>query len=94
MTNEPLCGIYAVPADWPVLRQNLSIVEVHMMLCFFSQRVVNVGNDLAADVVTASTVWTFKNQLDVHLKISRNSRQSNLNGKPHSSILRVFLLFI
>ncbi len=29
---EPLFGVYAVPVDWPVLRQNLRVVEVHMIL--------------------------------------------------------------
>ncbi len=32
--NEPLIGVYAVPVDWPVLRQNLRIVEAHMVFCF------------------------------------------------------------
>ncbi len=34
----------------------------------FSQRVVNVWNFLTADVVTASTVGAFQNQLEAHLK--------------------------
>ncbi len=29
--NEPLFGVYAVPVDWAVLRQNLRVVEVHMV---------------------------------------------------------------
>ncbi len=28
VSNEPLFGVYAVPLDWPVLRQNLRVVEV------------------------------------------------------------------
>ncbi len=31
MAEEPLFGIHAVPVDWPVLRQDLRIVEVHMV---------------------------------------------------------------
>ncbi len=27
VANEPLFGVYAVPVDWPVLRQNLKVVE-------------------------------------------------------------------
>ncbi len=34
----------------------------------FSQRVVNMWNDLPADVVTASSVKAFKNKLEAHLK--------------------------
>ncbi len=34
VANEPLFGVYAVPVDWPVLRQNLRIVEVHMVFRF------------------------------------------------------------
>ncbi len=34
----------------------------------FSQRVVNMWNDLPAEVVTASSVKTFKNKLEAHLK--------------------------
>ncbi len=34
----------------------------------FSQRIVNMWNDLPADVVTASSVKAFKNKLEVHLK--------------------------
>ncbi len=38
VANEPLFGIYAVPVDWPVLRQNLRTVEVHMVLCFYDMK--------------------------------------------------------
>ncbi len=31
---EPLFGVYAVPVDWPALRQNLRVVEVHMVFSF------------------------------------------------------------
>ncbi len=34
VANEPLVCVYAVPVDWPALRQNLRIVEVHMMFCY------------------------------------------------------------
>ncbi len=34
VANEPLFGVYAVPVDWPVLRQNLRVVEVHMVFRF------------------------------------------------------------
>ncbi len=34
----------------------------------FSQRVVNMWNDLPAEVVTASSVKMFKNKLEAHLK--------------------------
>ncbi len=34
----------------------------------FSQRVVNMWNDLPVDVVTASSVKAFKNKLEAHLK--------------------------
>ncbi len=34
VANEPLFGVYAVPVDWPVLRQNLRVVEVYMVLSF------------------------------------------------------------
>ncbi len=34
VANEPLFGIYVVPLDWPELRQNLRIAEVHMVFCF------------------------------------------------------------
>ncbi len=34
VANEPLFGVYAVPVDWPVLRRNLSVFEVHMVFTF------------------------------------------------------------
>ncbi len=34
----------------------------------FSQRVVNMWNDLPAEVVTASSAKMFKNKLEAHLK--------------------------
>ncbi len=34
VANEPLFGVYAVPVDWPVIRQNPTVVEVHMMFSF------------------------------------------------------------
>ncbi len=34
VANEQLFGVYAVPVDWPVLRQNPMIVEVHMVFSF------------------------------------------------------------
>ncbi len=34
VANEPLFSVYAVPVDWPVLRQNLRVVEVHMVFSF------------------------------------------------------------
>ncbi len=34
VANEPLFGGHAVPVDWPVLRQNLRVVEVHMVFRF------------------------------------------------------------
>ncbi len=34
VANEPLFGIYAAPGDWPVLRQNLRIVKVHVVFSF------------------------------------------------------------
>ncbi len=30
--SESLFGVYAVPVDWPVIRQNLRVVEVQ--ICF------------------------------------------------------------
>ncbi len=46
----------------------------------FSQRVVNMWNDLPAEVVTASSAKMFKNKLEVHLKkISLDGRQKNRN---------------
>ncbi len=34
VANEALFGVYAVPVDWPALRQNLRVVEVHMVFRF------------------------------------------------------------
>ncbi len=34
MANQPLFVIYMVTVNWPVLRQNLNIVEIHMVFCF------------------------------------------------------------
>ncbi len=34
VANEQLFGVYAVPVDWPVLRQNLRVVEVHIVFRF------------------------------------------------------------
>ncbi len=34
VANEPLFGFYAVPVDWPVLRQNLRVVDAHMVFSF------------------------------------------------------------
>ncbi len=34
VANEPLFGVYAVPVDWPVLRQKHRVVEVHMGFIF------------------------------------------------------------
>ncbi len=34
VVNEPLLGVYSVPVDWLVLRQNLRVVEVHMVFRF------------------------------------------------------------
>ncbi len=31
VANEQLLDIYAVPVDWPVLRQNLRIIEIHIV---------------------------------------------------------------
>ncbi len=42
----------------------------------FSQRVVNMCNDLPADVITASSVKAFKNKLETHLKnLARRSSE-------------------
>ncbi len=38
VANEPFFGIDAVPGDWPVLRQNLRIVEVNMVFSFEDTR--------------------------------------------------------
>ncbi len=45
----------------------------------FSQMVVNMWNDLPADVVTASSVKAFKTSWRPTLKISKDGRQSNRN---------------
>ncbi len=34
VANEPLFCVYSVPVDWPVLRLNLGVVEVHMVFSF------------------------------------------------------------
>ncbi len=34
VANEPLFGVYAVPVDWPVLRQDPRNVDVHMVVSF------------------------------------------------------------
>ncbi len=34
VANEPLFGIYAVSVNWPVLKQILRIVEVHIAFSF------------------------------------------------------------
>ncbi len=34
VANEPLFGVYAVNVDWPVLGQNLRVVEDHMVFSF------------------------------------------------------------
>ncbi len=34
VANEPLFGVYAVPGDWPVYRQNLRVVGVHVVFSF------------------------------------------------------------
>ncbi len=52
----------------------------------FCQTVVNMWNDLPADVATASTLRVFKNQLEAHLKTSQDGRQSNLNSTHRSSV--------
>ncbi len=45
----------------------------------FSQRAVNMRNDLLAEAVRASSVKAFKNKLEAHLKTSLDGRQSNRN---------------
>ncbi len=42
MADEPLFGIPAVPVDWPVLRQDLRIVEVHMVFGTYGMQIVDV----------------------------------------------------
>ncbi len=34
VANEPLFGFYAVSVIWPVLRQNLRVVEIQMVFSF------------------------------------------------------------
>ncbi len=51
----------------------------------FSQRVVNMWNDLPADVVTASSVKEFKNKLE--------ARQSNHIKTHRSSVFTCVVLF-
>ncbi len=52
-------------------------------------------NDLPADVVTASTVRPFGNQLEAHLKIFLDGRQSNRNSTHRSSVfICVFLGYL
>ncbi len=34
VANEPLFGVYAVPLDWPVLRQNRRVVLFHVVFSF------------------------------------------------------------
>ncbi len=34
VSNKPLFGVYAAPVDWPVLRQNLRVLKVHMVFSF------------------------------------------------------------
>ncbi len=48
------------------LRKNRSRLDLRKFT--FSQRVVNMWNDLPAEVVTASSVKMFKNKLEAHLK--------------------------
>ncbi len=42
--------------------------RLNLLKVTFSQRVVNMWNDLPADVVTASSKKAFKNKLQAHLK--------------------------
>ncbi len=54
------------------LRKNRSRLDLRKFT--FSQRVVNMWNDLHAEVVTASSEKMFKNKLEAHLKnLSRRS---------------------
>ncbi len=48
------------------LRKNRSRLDLRKFT--FSQRVVNMWNDLPAEVVTVSSVKMFKNKLEAHLK--------------------------
>ncbi len=34
VANEPLFSVFAAPVDWPVPRQNLRVVDVHMVFSF------------------------------------------------------------
>ncbi len=47
------------------LRKDRSRLDLRKLT--FSQRVVNMWNDLPADVVTASSVKSFKNKLEANL---------------------------
>ncbi len=38
VANEPLFGVYAAPVDWPVLKQNLMVIEVHMLFSFYDMK--------------------------------------------------------
>ncbi len=38
MADEPLFFIHAVPVDWPVLRQDLRFVKVHMVSSFYDMK--------------------------------------------------------
>ncbi len=40
LANEPLVGVYSVPVDWPALRQNLRVVEVHMCSVYRTRRAI------------------------------------------------------
>ncbi len=48
------------------LRKDRSRLDLRTFI--FSQRVVNMWNDLPAEVVTASSMKAFKNKLEAHLK--------------------------
>ncbi len=51
----------------------------------FSQRVVNMWNDLPADMVTALTTKVFKKLLEATLNVSLDGRQSNSSNTHRSS---------
>ncbi len=56
------------------LRKDRSSLDLHKFT--FNQRVVNMWNDLPADVVTASSATAFKNKLEAHLKnLPRRSQE-------------------